>query len=265
MPKVGTLEVDAFPKEEVLIRIEQLIDAKQPASVVTPYSEFVVMAENQPEFRMAINQADIRLADGSGIVWAGHYLNHDVGLVKSFRDVMRSDSQVSAIFPEKISGSDLMYDLLALAHSKHLKVYLLGSEEEISSAVATKIGEKYPNIEITGRFSGRVELDDEGLMSRIAATNSDLILLALSPPKQELWAQAMRTYLRDHNSPGVLCCFGGSFDFFAGSKERAPKWMRSVGLEWFWRLIIEPSRIGRIYRATWVYTNLIRRYKKETL
>lgn len=262
--KIGKLDIDTFTKKEVLSRIENAIEKKDILQIVTPYSEFVVEAEHNNTFRNAINQSELRLPDGIGILWAGSYLAHKwKGLWGSLYAIMNQDSKLYTIFPEKISGSDLIYDILNIAHKHKLRVYLLGGEGETPAKVQKYIYQHYPRIHISGVCTKKVALQDEAIYQEILDSHSDIVLIALSYPKQEIIGNQLKQYFVQSKHKGIIACIGGSLDFIAGSQRRAPKWMQNLGLEWLYRLIQQPSRIRRIYKATIQFVLLISRYYRN--
>lgn len=262
--RVGSLEVDVMTKEEVITKIDKAIQKNQILQVVTPYSEFVVEAEHNLKFRKAINNSEIKLADGIGILWAGAYLAGKWNnLVNSLIAIVNRDINLYSVFPEKISGSDLIYDVLDLAHKNKNRVYLLGGEGDVPAKVQKYIEDTYPRIIITESYSHKVALNDKKLFKSILDTQSDIILIALSYPKQEIFASQLKNYFIQQDHKGVILCLGGSFDFLVGAKKRAPKWMQRLGLEWLFRLIQQPSRLYRIYKATIGFVILISKYKSN--
>ena len=262
--KIGKLHIDTFTKKEVLSRIQNAIEKKDILQIVTPYSEFVVEAEYNTEFKDAVNRSELRLPDGIGILWAGSYLAHKwKNIWSSLYAIMNQDSKLYAIFPEKISGSDLIYDILDIAHKHKLRVYLLGGEGETPAKVQKYIYQHYPRIHISGLYAKKVTLQDNVLYQEILDSHSDIVLVALSYPKQEIIGNQLKHYFGEHNHKGIIACIGGSLDFIAGSQKRAPKWMQNLGLEWLYRLIQQPSRMRRIYKATIQFVALISRYYRN--
>lgn len=260
--KIGTLYVDNLTKKVVLSRVNKAIDNQKVIQIVTPYSEFVVEAEHNVQFRDAINSSELRLPDGMGVVWAGAYLAHKWdNIIQSFWGVLNLDSRLYSVFPEKISGSDLIYDVLDLAHTKKLRVYLLGGEGETPEKVQEYIKSHYPRIQLSGSYAGKVSEYDADIYAEVKDSHSDIVLVALSYPKQEITAFHMKQYFKQKDHKGVIMCIGGTLDFLAGVQKRAPKWMRRMGLEWLFRLIQQPSRIHRIYKATISFVRLIYRYR----
>lgn len=260
---IGSVEIDKVRHEEVLQKITQSLQAQQSLRIVTPYSEFIVKAEQDERFQEVLNSADLRLADGMGIIWASYYLNSKAWLIPSLLRGLVNPRSLYQYIPEKISGSDLIYDVLDIADTEKTKVFLMGSTHVVSQQFQEYIQVHYPQIEIVGAFSDRLE-QGTVIMQRICESQAQLVLVALSFPQQEIWAQELDEYLSRYNQSAVIMCLGGSFDFVVGDKRRAPQWMRRVGLEWLFRLIQEPQRIKRMWVATVEFIFLMTKYKGKT-
>lgn len=262
--KIASVEVDTLSRKEVIAKISKAIEKNKVLQVVTPYSEFIVEAEYNLEFRKALNSSEIRIPDGIGILWAGAYLaGRWNNLIISLLGIINRDIKLYSVFTEKISGSDLIYNILELAHQQKSRVYLLGGEKEVPNKVKDYIQNTYPRINITGTYSKKISLNDKVLFQKVLDSQSDIVLIALSYPKQEIFASQLKNYFIDNNHKGIIMCVGGTFDFLAGTQKRAPKWMQKLGLEWLYRLIQQPNRIRRIYKATIEYIFLISRYKSN--
>lgn len=262
--KIASVEVDTYTHKEVITKINQAVQKQKILQVVTPYSEFIVEAEHNLEFRKALNTSEIRIPDGIGILWAGAYLAGKWNnLIMSLLGIINRDIRLYSVFTEKISGSDLIYDVLDIAHKQKSRVYLLGGEGEVPEKVRNYIQNNYPRIYLTGAYTDKIKLQDKDLFQAILDTHSDIILIALSYPKQEIFASQLKQYFQDKDHKGVILCIGGTFDFLAGTQKRAPKWMQKLGLEWLYRLIQQPKRIRRIYKATIEYITLISKYKSN--
>jgi len=262
--KIASIEVDTLSRKKVITKIGKAIENHKILQVVTPYSEFVVEAEYNLEFRKALNSSEIRIPDGIGILWAGAYLAGKWNnLITSLVSIINRDINLYSVFTEKISGSDLIYDVLDLAHKQKSRVYLLGGEGIVTERVKDYIQNTYSRIHITGTYSKKISLNDTDLFQQVLDSQSDIVLIALSYPKQEIFASQLKQYFINNNHKGVILCIGGTFDFLAGTKKRAPKLLQRLGLEWLYRLIQQPKRIRRIYKATIEYIFLISKYKSN--
>ena len=192
----------------------------------TPNVDHVVGADSDDEFCEAYRTASLSLVDGQPLVWASWLLG--------------------APLPEKISGSDLALPLLERAARAGWRVFLLGGAEgvagELARDLAPRLGLRLVGAEAP-RVSERGVPGEEEIARRVAATQAQLVLVALGSPKQELWIHRSRPLLG-----GAVCIgVGASLDFLAGRVRRAPRWISRAGLEWAYRLAQEPRRLFRRY------------------
>ncbi len=200
---------------------------RRPLVIFTPNPEQVVQAKENSLFKDCLNSSDLNLVDGVGIVW---YLKIKRG-----------------ISVQRISGVDLAWQLLEFLNQKKGRVFLLGGQKEVNELALSKLKEKFPSLETRGVGGNKVgaqgEIDEE-IVGVINAFRPDLLLVAFGAPKQEFFSCRYRDVLKAK----VLMVVGGTFDYWAGKVPRAPGWMQKLGLEWLFRLIIEPWRIKRQVR-----------------
>src|SRR5690606_12477114 len=136
-----------------------------------------------------------------------------------------------------------------LSHFPQRKVFLLGAAPEVNQRLAKKL--LAARVQVVGHYSGNLSAEhDELLRERIQSSGAEVLFVAFGAPKQEEWIARNVSHLP---SLQVAMGVGGAFDFLAERKKRAPRWMRSWGLEWLYRLLIEPKRFKRIVNATLVF------------
>jgi N-acetylglucosaminyldiphosphoundecaprenol N-acetyl-beta-D-mannosaminyltransferase len=265
MEKVEILgvKVTADLKKNVLREISLYFDQKKadPQYVVTPYSEFFVEAQANRVFRDALNNAWLALPDGIGVIWAGHYLSTQRGIwnfMSSVVMILTGQIYYHSPFPAKISGSDIVFDLLEMAEEKNLRVMFIGSDEETQQDSKRFVETIYPGVRVCTGYTGKIEEGKvpEEIKMQMKVKRPDMVFVALSYPRQEVFLQKLI-----HEIPGQYLAFGlgGTLDFISGRQKRAPKWMQKIGLEWLYRLVREPSRIGRMYRAVIQFPLLVLR------
>lgn len=222
---VGRLPVDGVSFEQALDAIEALVRAGRGGMVFTPNVDHVVLAEKDARFRAAYRAVDLSLVDGTLLLWATRLLGQPV--------------------PEKVSGSDLVQPLMQRAAQCGFRVYLLGGDPGVAQAASQRLMRQFPGLCIVGWDDSRIDLDhlDSRIVARIVAAAPDLLLVALGAPKQECFIFEQRARL------GAAVCIGvgGSLDFVAGTRRRAPRWISRIGLEWLYRLLQEPRRLARRY------------------
>ena len=185
------------------------------------------VAQTDEEFNEALMNSDILIPDGVSIVWASRFL---------------TGKKIS-----KIAGADLFYYEMERLNEMKGKCFFLGSTEQTLSKIKMRVSHEYPNISVD-TFSPPYkpsfsETDNAEMISRINDFNPDVLFVGLTAPKQEKWAYSNKGFL----DVGHICCIGAVFDFYAGNITRAPRWMINSGLEWFYRLVIEPKRLWKRY------------------
>jgi len=188
--------------------------------VVTANPEIVMLARQDRKYAQILAQADYTTADGIGIVKGASILKHPL--------------------PDRITGYDTMMDLLKWADIENKRIFLLGAKPTVIKATVKKINQQYPNITICGWHDGYYK-DENQVADEIKAAHPDFVFAALSFPKQEYFIAA-HSQVADAIWMGV----GGSFDVLANFVKRAPQKWQELHLEWLYRLLKEPSRLGRM-------------------
>ncbi len=216
--------VDAVTMAEAVARVQATVVARGSIQHVAINAAKLVKYQRDEQLKAAIDGCELATADGQVIVWAARLLGRPL--------------------PERVAGIDLMHALLDLSRGEGFRVYLLGARAEVLARAEAEICDLYPGIEIAGRHHGYFGAEGEhDVVESIAAATPDLLFVALETPAKELFLARNRERMRLPFVMGV----GGSFDVLAGEKRRAPRWMRSAGLEWFYRLIQEPRRMAGRY------------------
>ena len=215
--------IDNVTMDEAVARAMELLRGSETAYAVTPNAEIVWEAMHDPALRDLINEAALVLPDGAGVVLGARILGTPL--------------------KEKVAGIDFAGRLMAaMAQSGH-KLYLLGSKPGVAEEAARRCVEKFPGLQICGTADGYFQ--DEGpVVEAINASGADAVFVCLGAPKQERFMKAHQQELH----PRFLIGLGGSLDGFAGNVKRAPKWMIRCNLEWLYRLVKEPRRLGRMMR-----------------
>jgi len=237
------VHIDAVTRAEARLKLAEFLVGGKACRVFTPNPEMLVLAARDPDFMRVLNTADLAIPDGVGLLWAAR----------------RSGKSL----PERVSGSDLMLDLIVLAAERGSKVFLLGGQSGVAREAAAKLQSEHPRLKIVGcesggavgreKDSGRLLLDDR-VLAGIKSARPDILFVAFGHGKQEAWIDQN---LAELPTVRVAMGIGGSFDFIAGRSRRAPKFMRRAGLEWFWRLVTEPWRWRRIWTAVVSFPYLV--------
>jgi exopolysaccharide biosynthesis WecB/TagA/CpsF family protein len=146
---------------------------------------------------------------------------------------------------DNVNGTDLFPRLCAAAATENVGIYLLGAAPGVAAAAARNMKDAHPDLRICGTAPGFFENseDEDRAIEAINASAAEVLLVGMGVPTQERWIARNRHRLK----PSVLIGVGGLFDYFSGNIPRAPLWMRKTGLEWVWRLSMEPKRLARRY------------------
>jgi N-acetylglucosaminyldiphosphoundecaprenol N-acetyl-beta-D-mannosaminyltransferase len=211
--------------------------------VVTPNVDHAVMFQSRADLRQAYAGAALVLADGAPLV----------AVSRLFRRSL----------PERVAGSDLVPAIFEQMTRENpaapLRVFLLGAAPGVAMQAAQEIERRWQNVDVVGTYSPPLgfetdSVENERILSLIAAAKPELLLVGLGAPKQELWVAGHT----DRLQASVALCVGATIDFLAGQKSRSPQWMRRIGLEWFHRLCSEPSRLAKRYlRDAWIFPLLV--------
>jgi N-acetylglucosaminyldiphosphoundecaprenol N-acetyl-beta-D-mannosaminyltransferase len=202
-----------------------------------------------------LSNSTINFADGIGILWAAKFLSLSlpkdrfarnlVGFFKllwSLAAIVLYPKYLKNPISERISGSDYIWDLSRLAVKKDMKVFLLGGEPTIPEQAALKLQTDIYGMKVAGTFEGSPKTEDETkILELMKKDKPDILFVAYGVPAEELWLEKNLVKTGARIGIGV----GGTFDFLAGRRKRAPKFIRAIGLEWLWRLMIEPKRYRR--------------------
>jgi N-acetylglucosaminyldiphosphoundecaprenol N-acetyl-beta-D-mannosaminyltransferase len=234
-----------------------------PHYIVTTYSEFVVEANKNPKYREVLNNAHLSVPDGIGLVWAAKFLSTPkqdpiltfFNWLGSLASIVLAPQSLRTVIKGQVTGSRLIWDIAKLASEKNFTIALFGGLDGVAEKTKIKLQEKFPNLKINLAVSDQAF--DEQAVGQISASNSDILLIAYQPPKQEIWIAENLGKLNVKVAIGL----GGTFDYVSGKTAMASDTMHFMGLEWFWRLINQPSRIKRIWRAVAEFSWLIFKYK----
>jgi N-acetylglucosaminyldiphosphoundecaprenol N-acetyl-beta-D-mannosaminyltransferase len=222
-----TLSVDVLNVPLAVEQVVALAKQKAPAYVCASNVHMCMETFDNKEFRDIISHASLVVADGRPIYWAQKLLG--------FKQA------------QQVRGQDLMTELCAQSANQELNIGLYGgSSNKVLVKVISNLKHLFPNVRISYQFSPPfTELsatEITNVLANIKSANVDILFVGIGCPKQERWMA--------QNSPELPCVMvgvGAAFDFIAGEKKHAPKWMQKLGLEWFFRMITEPKRLAVRY------------------
>lgn len=223
MSKILGIKIDEFSFSEVMGKITDFLSSDEIHQIATVNPEFIMTAQKDAAFKDILNSTDINVPDGFGLQCAALYKRKKIG--------------------KRLTGVDLTWEIAKLAEEKGYSIFLLGGKSGVAEMTANRLRYLYRNLKIAGTYAGSP--DEEGIVERINDSNTDILLVAYGAPKQEKFIANHKNELKCKVVMGV----GGTFDYISEIVHRAPKWMRSLGLEWLYRLIQQPPRFRRIYTA----------------
>ncbi len=220
------LPVDGITYAEWLDLIADWVAAGgRPRHVCTINPEFMMIARRDPNFANILRRADLCVPDGVGLLWAARCRG--------------------APLPERVTGSDGVPRIAARAAQAGWRLFLLGAAPGVAERAAAALQAQHPDLQIAGVYAGSPAPEDEdAIVERVNASRADLLFVAYGAPEQDKWIARNLPRLDVRMAMGV----GGAFDFIAGVVPRAPAWMRQRGLEWLYRLYLQPWRLRRMLR-----------------
>jgi N-acetylglucosaminyldiphosphoundecaprenol N-acetyl-beta-D-mannosaminyltransferase len=219
---VGVL-VDPLTTQDIVDTVEEWTESDSVHVAVGINAHACNLAATDEQLRGYYRAADLAYADGQSIVWAAKVLGRFI--------------------PERVATTDLIQPLATMCALKHKKLFFFGGRPGVADKAAATLRQNRPELEIETQDGYVSAADMDGLINRINESHSDVLLVGQGDPLQQQWIAAHRHELR---VPAVLTC-GGLFDWISGDNRRAPSWMISGGLEWLWRLMIEPRRLAKRY------------------
>jgi len=249
--RVMDVPFHAVTSEEAIQVVHRFLTSGGQHQIVTPNPEILLRAAKDSDYLKILQKASLSIADGVGILWAARFVSGTswrfLRVVKGFWGLFMvavRPQSLRGVLPYRLTGTDLMEQLIHHSHQIGAKVFLLGA----APGVAETLAEKWRFDHIVGTYAGSSSLKDEkNIVDRIHASRANMLFVAYGAPGQEQWIDRN---LKKMPNVKVAMGVGGAFDFFAGVKKRAPLWMQKSGLEWLWRLKQEPRRMGRIFNAT---------------
>jgi len=218
-------QIDNLTMQETLQKVSKAIKEKKQVHHTVVNAGKIVALQDNLVLRKSVNEADIINADGQAVIWASKILNKPL--------------------KERVAGIDLFTSLIQYAHKNNYSIYLLGAKEEVLQNLISKLEKDFSSEVVKGSHHGYFSEEEESqIVSEIANSKANMLFVAMSSPKKEIFLHKHRKALQDIN---FIMGVGGSFDVLSGKTKRAPKWMQEFGLEWFYRFLQEPKRMWKRY------------------
>ena len=212
---------------DVLEWVKRRVGSRRPGYIATANLDFIMQSWRDPEQQRILLEADLVVADGIPIVWLSRLMGFGL--------------------KERVTGSDLVPMLAELCANEGFSLYGLGGAPGVAEKATERLAQRYPGLRIAGCYSPPkadvLSMNNADILSKLAAADPDILLVAFGAPKQEKW---VNMHLRDWHVP-VSIGVGGSLDFLAGAQKRAPRIVQRCALEWLWRMLSDPSRLFKRY------------------
>lgn len=244
--KIPTVSIFDIPfsklnMDDTVAYLTEAVKTGRPHQVITANPIMVMTALDNPEYKTMMQNADLIVPDGTGIVWAANVGGDPIN--------------------ERVTGFDMLHELMKVGESYRWKFYLLGTTPEVIQAAAERLQMQYPAAIIAGYRDGFFgpEQDNE-VIEEIRAVSPDLLFVARGADTQEPWIARYKERL----GVPVMMGVGGSFDIISGKSKRAPKVFQKLRLEWFYRLLREPTRAKRMLALPKFAVKVLREKEKVT-
>lgn len=241
------IPIDKLNTEEAMERMEYFITTRRFHQVATANTNFLVNALFDPELRHILRVCDMVVPDGMLVVRAA-------GVLKSRLE-------------ERVTGADIVPRMAKRAAQRGYRIFMLGGKPENAVRAQEQMLKDYPGLNIVGCLSPNIKSilnkeSNEPILDAIAEAKPDVLLVAFGNPKQEKWIHVHRERLAQIPVP-VCIGVGGTFDFLSGAIPRAPRWMQEAGLEFFWRFMMDPWRLGKRYSHDFYHflPSFVRQYR----
>lgn len=233
------VKIDDLNMDKAVKKVIQYTMSEKKYKIYTPNPEFVMTANEDEEFKSILNKGDLVIPDGIGIVIASKIMKKSI--------------------TERVAGYDLLQNVFNEIKGTDKTVYFFGAAKGVASQAAERMKEVHEGLNIIGIHDGYFDEEEEKkIINTINSLEPDILLVGLGAPKQEKWINQNIDNLNIKVAIGV----GGSFDGMAGIVKRAPEIYQKLGLEWFYRLIKQPTRIKRMIKLPMFLLRVIK-YRKH--
>ena len=237
---VLSTKIDDISLAQALEHAASSMTKAKQCYIVTPNPEICLYAEKDEQCRQILNNSFLSLPDGFGLKIGARLLGQKL--------------------KNRVTGVDFTLELMKLAIKENWRVFLFGGEERVALECKRVLEEKYRELKIAGTMSGIMqnEMSNVKIINAINESKADILLVALGAPFQERWIAENLAHL---STVKLAIGIGGTFDFIAGRVKRAPRLIRQLGLEWLWRLLVQPWRIKRIYNAVLKFVVVVLKWR----
>lgn len=220
--------IDNVSLDEAIAHIENCIQNRIIGQVITPNVDQIVRIEWDDYFKKICKNCELLLVDGHPLMWTAKFYGKP--------------------FKEKICGADLVPLLCRVAANKGYSIFLLGAAPGVAQLAADNLKEDNPGLKVAGVYSPPLGFDNnpeeiKKINQILRDSKADMLFVGMGVPKQDIF---IYENMKEYDIP-MSFSIGGTIDFIAGKQKRAPKWMRKIGFEWFYRLLCDPRRMFKRY------------------
>ena len=226
--------IDNVNRNQAVVKVMKMIEGKgvHHVMLLNPYKVHRILFNE--DLRLISNKANMHLSTGAGLLWAAKTLKNPI--------------------KERIHTLSFLMDLIRISEIKQYSIFLVGGRPEITEKAFSNIKKSFPNIRIVGRHGGFFNSEREkSVIEAMRKSEANIIFVGLGFPKEDKWISKIRNEFQNTVFVGV----GGSIDIISGEQRKAPAFFMERGLEWFYRIITKPWRIGRLFRVTIFYLQVI--------
>ncbi|MEW2358237.1 WecB/TagA/CpsF family glycosyltransferase [Spirillospora sp. NPDC029432] len=221
------VHLDPLTIDETVAACVKAVEERSPVTIGVLNAAKIVRLRGDADLRGAVLDCDLVLADGQSVVWASRLLR--------------------APLPERVAGIDLMLALLPEAERRGDRVFFFGARAEVLERTVAEVRRRFPGLVVAGSRHGYFSTAEApAIADEIREARTDLLFIGVSSPMKELFIRDWAARTGAYVAHGV----GGTFDVLAGEVRRAPVWWQRHGLEWLYRVIQEPLRLGPRYFTT---------------
>lgn len=275
--KIMNLKIDSYNKDTLLDLIKKSLKNDKKIRIAKINTEFIQRATKDKDYLNLLNSFEISIADGRGVLWAAKYLTIPVSknkIIRSIQSVYQMIYSGASIvlcpkyiknpIPEAIPGVDAFKMMMQLAMDEKVGVFIFGSPQSTLETAVENIKKEFPKLKVSGILNGYDFQKDNNIdpVKIINNTDAKILIVALGSPKQENWINDNIEKLKNIR---VAVGEGGTLTRIAVPRQKAPRFINKIGLEWFWRLLFNKSetasrnRFQRTWNAVPVFIcNLVR-------
>ena len=235
------IPIDAIRPKDAVEKIFELLSGNEKKHIMTPNNEMLVQASKNESFHSVLCASSLNLPDSTGLILAA--------------------AATGQRLPARVTGVDTVTELCKRLTDEY-SVFFLGSAPGIADKAAEKLKSINSSLKIAGTYTGSPDPDEaNAIIDLINESGAVILFVAYGSPKQDMWIAKHLSKLKNIR---VAMGVGGTFDYISGKTRRAPKFVRMIGLEWLWRLLLEPIRFGRIWNAVVVFPLIVLRYGRNS-